>query len=60
VQRLADQLTSLKRPEAFALASGFVSAMVGAVTLANMAPDPRTARSILRNAYAAFGECEHV
>jgi hypothetical protein len=48
--RLADQVTDLKRPDAFWLAAGFVNTRAGAVTLANIAPDQTTARDILRNA----------
>jgi hypothetical protein len=42
--------------EALAAASGIVSTMVGAVTLANIAPDAATAGAILKNAQALIKE----
>jgi TetR/AcrR family transcriptional regulator, transcriptional repressor for nem operon len=50
VQLIADRLTYLAKREGLAVASGIVSTMVGAVTLANVAPEQETARSILRDA----------
>jgi TetR/AcrR family transcriptional repressor of nem operon len=54
VQLIADRLTNLRKAEAVALASAFVSTMVGAVTLADIAPDQAMARDILRNAQAVI------
>ncbi len=50
VQLIAKHLTTLTRRRALATASGIVSGLVGAVTLAEIAPDPATASSILSNA----------
>lgn len=52
VQLVADQLRHLSRREALARASGMVSALVGAVTLAEIASDRATANAILSNARA--------
>jgi TetR/AcrR family transcriptional regulator, transcriptional repressor for nem operon len=52
VQLVADQFGHLARREALVRASGIVSTLVGAVTLAEIAPDPATAKAILSNARA--------
>ncbi len=52
VQLLADHLPNRGKAEALGIASGIVSTMVGAVTLAHIAPDPVTAAAIVRNAEA--------
>ena len=44
---LADRLTHLTKPRALTVARGIVSTMVGAVTLAGIAPDKVTANAIL-------------
>ena len=51
VALIADHLTRRSRHEALATASGILSTLVGAVTLADIAPDPRTANAILNNAW---------
>ncbi len=50
VQLIANHLTDESRRDAFVTASGIVSTLVGAVTLAEIAPDPTVANAILRNA----------
>jgi TetR/AcrR family transcriptional repressor of nem operon len=50
VRLIADRLTHLPRPKRMVTASAIVSTMVGAVTLANIAPDPAKAKSILGDA----------
>jgi TetR/AcrR family transcriptional repressor of nem operon len=50
VQLIADHLEHRTRRGALATAGGIVGTLVGAVTLAEIAPDPATARAILRNA----------
>ena len=50
VQLIADHLEHRTRSGALATASGIVSTLVGAVTLAEIAPDPAMASAILRNA----------
>jgi TetR/AcrR family transcriptional regulator, transcriptional repressor for nem operon len=52
VELIADQLGHVARREALATASGIVSTLVGAVTLAGIAPDPAAANAILSNARA--------
>jgi TetR/AcrR family transcriptional regulator, transcriptional repressor for nem operon len=52
VQLVADRLTHQTKATALATASGIVSTMVGAVTLADIAPDQATATSVLSNAQA--------
>jgi TetR/AcrR family transcriptional repressor of nem operon len=54
VQLLADSLKPLVASGAHELASGIVSTMVGAVTLANIDPDPVTAHAILRNSHSTI------
>jgi TetR/AcrR family transcriptional repressor of nem operon len=56
VQLVADQLGHLTRREAIATASGILSTLVGAVTLAEIAPDAATANTILSNARALIQE----
>ena len=56
VQLIAKHLTTLTRRRALATASGIVSALVGAVTLAEIAPEPAIARAILSNAKALIRE----
>jgi len=56
VQLVADQLGHSTRLEALATASGIVSTLVGAVTLAAIAPDPTMANVILSNARALIKE----
>lgn len=56
VQLIAKHLTTLTRRQALATASGIVSALVGAVTLAEIAPEPPIARAILSNAKALIRE----
>ena len=50
VQLIAKSLTHRTRRRALAIASGIMSTLVGAVTLADIAPDPATASAILSNA----------
>jgi len=50
VQLIAKSLTHLTRRGALATASGIMSTLVGAVTLADIAPDPAMASAILSNA----------
>lgn len=57
VQLVADNLTHQTRREALAAASGIVSTLVGAVTLADTASDSATASAILNNAEALIKEC---
>jgi TetR/AcrR family transcriptional repressor of nem operon len=56
VEMLADQLGHLTRRESLATASGILSTLVGAVTLAEIAPDPATSNAILSNARALIKE----
>jgi TetR/AcrR family transcriptional regulator, transcriptional repressor for nem operon len=56
VQLIADQLGHLTRREALVVASGMLSTLVGAVTLAGIAPDPATASAILTNARVLIKE----
>jgi TetR/AcrR family transcriptional regulator, transcriptional repressor for nem operon len=56
VQLIANQLTHRTRREALATASGIVSTLVGAVTLAEIAPDSATASAILNNAKVLIKE----
>jgi TetR/AcrR family transcriptional repressor of nem operon len=56
VELVADQLKHMARREAVATASGILSTLVGAVTLAEIAPDPATANAILSNARALIKE----
>jgi len=56
VQLVADQFGHLTRREAVATASGILSTLVGAVTLAEIAPDPAMANAILRDARALIKE----
>jgi TetR/AcrR family transcriptional regulator, transcriptional repressor for nem operon len=51
---IADHLPQQAKSDNLTRASGIVSTMVGAVMLANIAPDQATARSILANAKAAI------
>lgn len=50
VQLIANHLTDQTRRDALITASGIVSTLVGAVTLAEIAPDSAMASAILRNA----------
>jgi TetR/AcrR family transcriptional repressor of nem operon len=50
VQLIASHLEHRTRRGALAIASGILSTLVGAVTLAEIAPDPGVANDILRNA----------
>jgi len=52
VQLIADRLTHQTKATALATASGIVSTMVGAVTLADITPDRATATAVLSNAQA--------
>jgi TetR/AcrR family transcriptional repressor of nem operon len=54
VQMIADRITHVKKAEASAIAGGVVSTMVGAVTLANLAPDKAAAGAILSNAHGVI------
>jgi TetR/AcrR family transcriptional regulator, transcriptional repressor for nem operon len=56
VELIADQLGHMARREALATASGVLSTLVGAVTLAEIAPDAVTANAILSNARALIKE----
>jgi TetR/AcrR family transcriptional repressor of nem operon len=56
VQLIADQLGPMAKREALAKASGILSTLVGAVTLAQIAPDTATANAILSNARALIKE----
>jgi TetR/AcrR family transcriptional repressor of nem operon len=56
VELVADQLGHMVRREALATASGILSTLVGAVTLAEIAPDAATAHAILSNARALIKE----
>ena len=56
VELVADQLGHMSRREALVTASGILSTLVGAVTLAEIAPDPATAHAILSNARALIKE----
>jgi TetR/AcrR family transcriptional repressor of nem operon len=56
VQLMADHLTHLTKREALATASAIVSTLVGAVTLADIAPDSATASAILKDAQALIKE----
>ena len=46
----------MTRRDALATASGILSTLVGAVTLAEIAPDPAAANAILTNARALIKE----
>jgi TetR/AcrR family transcriptional regulator, transcriptional repressor for nem operon len=52
-QMVADRITHVKKAEALAIAGGVVSTLMGAVTLANLAPNKAAARTILSNGHAA-------
>jgi TetR/AcrR family transcriptional repressor of nem operon len=52
VELVADRMTHVKKEEAVAIASGVVSTMVGAVTMANLAPNKAAAAVILNDAHA--------
>jgi TetR/AcrR family transcriptional repressor of nem operon len=56
VELIADQLGPIARREALATASGILSTLVGAVTLAEIAPDQREANAILSHARALIKE----
>ena len=56
VQLIADHLEHRTKRGALATASGIVSTLVGAVTLAEIAPDQATANAILCNAKALIRE----
>jgi TetR/AcrR family transcriptional regulator, transcriptional repressor for nem operon len=56
IELVADQLRPMARRKALATASGIISTLVGAVTLAGIAPDPATATAILSNARALVKE----
>jgi TetR/AcrR family transcriptional regulator, transcriptional repressor for nem operon len=56
VELIADHLTHRTRREALVIASGIVSTIVGAVTLAEIAPDAATANAILSNARVLIKE----
>ncbi len=56
VQLIADHLTDQTRRGALITASGIVSTLVGAVTLAEITPDSAMARAILRNAKVLIKE----
>ena len=51
VEMIAARLVHLKKAEAMKVASGVLSAMVGAVTLANLTADKAEAAAILRDAH---------
>jgi TetR/AcrR family transcriptional repressor of nem operon len=51
VEFIADRVTHVSKVEALAIAGGVVSTMVGAVTMANLAPTKTTASAILNNAH---------
>ncbi|MBB5058077.1 TetR/AcrR family transcriptional repressor of nem operon [Granulicella aggregans] len=53
VQLIASQLPQQNKKKRLRIASGIVSTMVGAVTLARIAPDAAVAKTILANAKAA-------
>jgi TetR/AcrR family transcriptional repressor of nem operon len=55
VELIVKHLPHKTRREALATASGIVSTMVGAVTLADIAYDSRTANAILNNAQVCIG-----
>ena len=55
VQLIADRLTVVTKPEALKIAGGIMSTMVGAVTLAAIAGEQETARSIRNNARLLIG-----
>ena len=54
VQLVADRITHVKKDEAFAIAGGVMSTMVGAVTLANLAPNKAAAGAILSDAHVVI------
>jgi TetR/AcrR family transcriptional regulator, transcriptional repressor for nem operon len=54
VQLVADRVTHLSKADALAIAGGVVSTMVGAVTLANLAPNKAAASAILSNAHGVI------
>jgi TetR/AcrR family transcriptional repressor of nem operon len=54
VQMVADRITQVKKAEAVAIASGVVSTMVGAVTMANLASTKASAAVILSDAHAVI------
>jgi TetR/AcrR family transcriptional repressor of nem operon len=54
VELIADRITHVKRAEALAIAGGVVSTMVGAVTMANLAPTKTPASTILSNAHGVI------
>jgi TetR/AcrR family transcriptional regulator, transcriptional repressor for nem operon len=54
VQMVADRITHVKKAEALAIAGGVVSTMVGAVTLAHLAPNKAAAGAILSDAHGVI------
>jgi len=54
VEFIADRVTHVSTVEAFAVAGGVVSTMVGAVTMANLAPTKAAASAILSNAHGVI------
>ncbi len=51
---IADRVTHVSTVEALAVAGGVVSTMVGAVTMANLAPTKAAASAILSNAHGVI------
>jgi TetR/AcrR family transcriptional repressor of nem operon len=54
VELVADRVTHVSKVEALAIAGGVVSTMVGAVTMANLAPNKTAASAILSNAHGVI------
>jgi TetR/AcrR family transcriptional repressor of nem operon len=54
VQLVADRIAHVSKTEALAIAGGVVSTMVGAVTMANLAPNKAAAEAILSNAHGVI------
>jgi TetR/AcrR family transcriptional regulator, transcriptional repressor for nem operon len=54
VELIADRVTHVSEVEALAIARGVVSTMVGAVTMANLAPTKTAASAILSNAHGVI------
>jgi len=54
VQMVADRIEQVNKAQALAIAGGVVSTMVGAVTMANLAPNEEAAGAILSNAHGVI------
>lgn len=54
VQLIADRVTKVSKAQGLAIAGGVVSTMVGAVTMANLAPNKEVAGEILSDAHGVI------